>query len=356
VAVGLLAESGVPILPLLLLGSSITMLRGAFEAFTRQSHLTVDVLDARRPGFWQCKANSPWRCLWSGWSICWGDFIRHQTVRHAQSAVKEVLAYRRYPAWLLQDGKKIRVSIEAIQIGDTIVVYPGERIPVDGEVMEGQATVDQQALTGESVPVEKGPGAQVYVATVVQEGHLYVRAHRIGQHTEAATVVRLVEEAPIQETRAQNYAEQWANGLVPYSFAAAALSGAAGGGLQGAASLLIIDYGTGIRVAAPTTVLAAMTKALRHGILIKGGRYLEQLAEIIAISNTVALSLAFCGILGPGASTLLSNGSAIFAAGNALRPLFHGVPQDYKKARVSHPSADPMADSMRVLVLCRGGV
>jgi heavy metal translocating P-type ATPase len=96
-------------------------------------------------------------------------------------------------------------------------------------------------------------------------------------------VVKLVAEAPAQETRIQNYAERWADDLVPYSFIGAGASGLLGGGLQGAASMLIVDYGTGIRIAAPTTVLASMTKAVRNGILIKGGRYLEKLAEVDAI-------------------------------------------------------------------------
>ena len=184
---------------------------------------------------------------------------------------------------MVRDGQKVRVSVAEVQLGETVVVYPGERIAVDGTVLSGKALVDQASLTGESVPVEKEEGTPVYAATVVREGKLYICAERIGNETEAAQILRLVEAAPARETKIQNYAVKWANDLVPYSFAGGALGAVMGGGLQGAAAVLIIDYGTGIRIAAPTTVLSAMTKAIRNGILIKGGRHLESLAEVDAV-------------------------------------------------------------------------
>lgn len=275
-------EVAAPVMPLILLASALPMLSRAFDAMTRRDRLNVDVLDASATALLAVQGKVP-MALCMVWLINLGDYIRDATMRQAQAAVTEVLAYRRYPAWVIRDGHKLRVSVDAIQLGDTIVIYPGERIPADGHVLDGQAIVDQQVLTGESVPILKGAGDEVYAATVVQDGQLYVKAERLGEETEAATVVRLVESAPAQETRVQNYAEQWADDLVPYSFLAAGVSGLTGAGLQGAASMLIVDYGTGIRIAAPTTVLASMTKAMRHGILIKGGRYLEQLAAVDAV-------------------------------------------------------------------------
>ena len=112
---------------------------------------------------------------------------------------------------------------------------------------------------------------------------MYIRAAHVGEDTEAAKIVRLVDEAPVRETKIQDYAEKWADDLVPHSFLGAGASIALTGSATRAASMLIIDYGTGIRVAAPTTVLAAMTKAARSGILIKGGRHLERLADLDAI-------------------------------------------------------------------------
>ena len=282
-AVSLFAESlAAPLMPILLLGSALPMLSRAFETLTRKDKLNVDVLDASATALLSLQSQFP-MALFMVWLVNLGDYIRNATVSHAQAAVKEVLAYRQYPAWVVRNGRKSQVGVEMIQTGETVVVYPGGRIPVDGTVTSGQALIDQQALTGESLPVLKGEGDAVYAATVVQDGKLYVKAERIGDQTEAATVVRLVADAPAQETRIQNYAERWADDLVPYSFLGAGASSLLGGGLHGAASMLIIDYGTGIRIAAPTTVLSSMTKAVRSGILIKGGRYLERLAEIDTI-------------------------------------------------------------------------
>ena len=278
----LAVEAAAPVMPLILLASALPMLSRAFDAVTRRDRLNVDVLDASATALLAMQGKVP-MAMCMVWLINLGDYIRDATMRHAQAAITEVLAYRRYPAWVIRYGYKIRVSVDAIELGDTIVIYPGERIPADGHVLDGQAFVDQQALTGESVPVFKSVGDEVFAATVLQDGQLYVKAERLGDETEAATIVRLVEYAPAQETRVQNYAEQWADELVPYSFMAASVSGLTGAGLQGAASMLIVDYGTGIRIAAPTTVLASMTKAMRHGVLIKGGRYLEQLAAVDAV-------------------------------------------------------------------------
>ncbi|MGE0273819.1 MAG: heavy metal translocating P-type ATPase [Nitrospiraceae bacterium] len=271
-----------PLVPFLLFGSALPMLARAFDAFGRRDILTVDVLDASATTLLACQGQWP-MALFMVWLINLGDYIRDITVMQAQDAVKEVLAYRRTPAWVVRNGRTLQVNVEQVEVGETVVVYPGERIPVDGTVLRGKATVDQQALTGESVPVEKAAGDVVHAATVVQDGKLYARADRVGEDTEAARIVQMVQDAPAHETRIQNYAECWANELVPYSFAGAAVNGLMSQSLASSASVLIIDYGTGIRIAAPTAVLASMTKAVRHGILIKGGRSMEQLSEIDAI-------------------------------------------------------------------------
>jgi Cu2+-exporting ATPase len=150
-------------------------------------------------------------------------------------------------------------------------------------VVSGEAMVDQKILTGESMAVRREEGDLVYAATVVREGKLYLRAAQVGDQTRAAKVVQLVREAPVRETRIQSYAERFADRVVPWSFLAAGTAFVATGNVNQAAALLIIDYGTGIRVAAPTTVLASIARAARRGILIKGGRYLEQLARVDAV-------------------------------------------------------------------------
>jgi Cu2+-exporting ATPase len=271
-----------PLVPLLLLASALPMLKRAHRSLSEDGKLNVDVLDASATSLLVVQGAFP-MAIFMVWLINVADVIRDLTMMRSKKAIEEILGFKNIEAWVVRDGQKIRVSVAEVQLGETVVVYPGERIAVDGTVLSGKALVDQAALTGESLPVEKEEGALVYAATVVREGKLYICAERIGSATEAAQILRLVEAAPARETKIQNYAVKWANDLVPYSFVGGAIGAVMGGGLQGAAAVLVVDYGTGIRIAAPTTVLSAMTKAIRNGILIKGGRALENLAEVDAV-------------------------------------------------------------------------
>ncbi|ALA61099.1 heavy metal translocating P-type ATPase [Nitrospira moscoviensis] len=283
VALGLLCEPLAPVLvPLLLAGSALPMLKRAYEALAKEGRLTVDVLDASATALLGLQGRFS-MATFMVWLINLGDYIRDATVSQAKAAVESVLSYQESYAWVVKGRRKVKLPVPNIAVGDTVIVYPGDRIPVDGVVLSGKATVDQRALTGESLPVEKEAGASVYAATVIHDGKLYIRASRVGDQTEAAKIVRLVEGAPAHETAIQNYAERWANDLVPYSFMGAGARGLMAGGASAAASVLVIDYGTGIRIAAPTAVLATMTKAVRQGILFKGGRALEQLAAVDAV-------------------------------------------------------------------------
>jgi Cu2+-exporting ATPase len=283
IAVGFLCEPLAPLLvPLLLAGSALPMLKRAHDAVAAEGRLTVDVLDASATALLSLQGQFN-MAAFMVWLINLGDYIRDATVSHARAAVESVLSFQECSAWVVRGRRKVKISVSKIRVGDTVIVYPGDRIPVDGVVVSGKATVDQRALTGESMPVEKAADARVYAATVIHDGKLYIRASHVGNETEAAKIVRLVEAAPSHETAIQNYAERWANDLVPYSFAGAGVRGMLANGVSGAASVLVIDYGTGIRIAAPTAVLATMTKAVREGILFKGGRALEQLAIVDAV-------------------------------------------------------------------------
>jgi P-type E1-E2 ATPase len=141
----------------------------------------------------------------------------------------------------------------------------------------------RKTITGESLPVPRGPGEAVYAATGLREGYLTIRATRVGNETTAAQIVQLVESAPVGETRMQNHAERFADRLVGPTLTLAAGMGIGFADINRFTSLVIVDYGTGIRVAAPTSVLASMTHAARQGIIIKSGAHLEKLAEVDTI-------------------------------------------------------------------------
>jgi heavy metal translocating P-type ATPase len=143
--------------------------------------------------------------------------------------------------------------------------------------------IDQKSITGEGLPVMRGKGEPVFAATVIRDGQLTIRAIRVGTATTAGQIAGLVESAPIGDTRMQNHAEKLADRLVLPTLALAAGTAVATGDFNRFLSLVIVDYGTGIRVAAPTAVLASMTHAARAGIIIKSGAHMEKLAEVDTI-------------------------------------------------------------------------
>jgi Cu2+-exporting ATPase len=283
VATGLFLQSWTaPLVPLLLAPSIQAMVGRAYDALTRRQTLNVDVLDSAATTL-MLGQGQLFSAAFMVWLVDLGDYIRDRTMERSKRAIGEMLEMEEPHAWVVHDGTKERVPIDTLAVGDEVVVYTGERIPADGTVTRGEAAVDEQALTGESQPVDKTAGDTVYAATVVREGKVYVTAERVGTDTEAAQIVRLIQEAPGSDTRMQDTAEKRADRLVPVSLGGAGLLLAATGDARRAASLLIIDYGTGIRVAAPTSVLASMTKAARRGILIKSGRALETLTAVDAV-------------------------------------------------------------------------
>ena len=217
------------------------------------------------------------------WMISLGDWIRDRTAGRSKRALTDLLEFQTTMAWLVQNRKVIRVPSHSVVPGQRVLVYPGEMIPVDGVVVRGRASVDQKTVTGESLPVEREPGDEVFASTILRDGKLTIRAARVGAETTAAQIVQLIESAPVGETRIQNYAEQFGDRLVTPSLLLSGGIYAMSGNLDRLLAMLIVDYGTGIRVAAPTSVLAAMIHAARQGILIKSGRHMERLAELDTI-------------------------------------------------------------------------
>ena len=217
------------------------------------------------------------------WMISLGDWIRDKTARRSKRVISGLLDYETTTAWVLREGKVRRVPAAEIAAQEIVIVYPGEIVPVDGIVVSGHATIDQKTITGESLPVERGVGDQMFASTVLREGKVSIRATRVGNSTTAAQIVNMVDAAPIGETRVQNYAERFGDRLVAPMLGISTSLFAFSGNLDRLLSMLIVDFGTGIRVAAPTAVLSSIAHAASEGILIKGGRQLEKLAEVDTI-------------------------------------------------------------------------
>jgi len=262
--------------------NALPILKRALNVLRYEHRLNVDFLDSLAITISTFQGNL-FTSAFMTWLIGLGDFIRDKTAGKSKRAITDLLDYQGRKAWVLRGKKKVELPVGEIVVGDTVVVYAGGLIPVDGIVIHGNASVDQKTITGESLPVERRVGDKVYAATVVKDGKVYLRAERVGAETTAAQIVRLVEEAPIGETRIQNYAEKFADRLVAPMLATAGGFYAMSRDVNRFVSMVVVDYGTGIRVAAPTSVLAAMTHAARQGILIKGGSQLEKLNKVDTI-------------------------------------------------------------------------
>ncbi|MBT3256341.1 MAG: heavy metal translocating P-type ATPase [Deltaproteobacteria bacterium] len=208
-----------------------------------------------------------------------GDYIRDLTAASSQRTIRKLLDFQNNHAWVLRDGVEVQIQVKDIVEGDVVALNTGDLIPVDGEVIEGELIVDQQVLTGESLPAHKEVGDKTFASTVIKDGNAYIKATRVGDRTKVAQVVRMVEEAPLYETKIQNHAEKFADRLVAPSLITTTVIFAGTMNLAQLAAMLTVDFGTGVRVAAPTAVLSSMITSASNGILIKGGSYLEKLCH-----------------------------------------------------------------------------
>ncbi len=222
-----------------------------------------------------------------------GDYAENFTTERARRAVKDLTAMAPQTARVERDGREAEIPIAEVRIGETVIVRPGEKIPVDGEVVDGQATVDQAAITGESMPVEVGAGAKVYAATLARLGHLRVRATHVGADTTFGRVVKMVEEAEAHRADVQRIADKFSAYYLPVVAGIAALTFLFRRDPLATAAVLVVACSCSFALATPIAMLASIGAGAKRGLLIKGGRYLELLAraDVLLIDKTGTLTL-----------------------------------------------------------------
>ncbi|BAI91353.1 MULTISPECIES: heavy metal translocating P-type ATPase [Limnospira] len=210
-----------------------------------------------------------------------GDVIREKTARATEVRTASLMdAIGRFAWVVVDDLPPKQIPSDRLQVGDKVVVYPGEQIPVDGTVLKGEAVIDEQGLTGEAMPLVKRVGESVLASTLVRSGQLYLQADRVGSQTRAALSIELLQKAPVYDTRMANYAEKVADRLIWPSLLLAGIVLVTSRDSARAAAILTLDFVTGIRVSIPTAFWGALNHTTRHGILVRSGRTLEQLAEV----------------------------------------------------------------------------
>ncbi|MGE5673321.1 MAG: heavy metal translocating P-type ATPase, partial [Mycobacterium leprae] len=191
------------------------------------------------------------------------------------------------------DGAVAELPVDEVQVGDLLLVRPGEKIAMDGAILSGSSSINQAAITGESVPVDRGPGAEVFAGTLNGEGALEVQVTRRVTDTTLAKIIHLVEEAQAQRAPSQTFVDRFARVYTPTIMVLAAiivllpplLLGAAWGPwIYRGLALLVVGCPCALVVSTPVTLLSAIANGARHGVLVKGGAYLEQAAAIRAIA------------------------------------------------------------------------
>lgn len=221
-----------------------------------------------------------------------GDYAEKFTTERARKAVRDLTALAPQTARLEQDGVEIEIPVAQVQPGNIIVVRPGEKIPVDGEVIQGQATLNQAAITGESMPVEVGEGAKVFAATLAQLGSLRIKTLHVGPDTTFGRVVRMVEEAEANRAQVQRIGDRFAAYYLPVVSAIALLTYLTSRNPLATAAVLLVACSCSFALATPIAMLASIGAGAKHGLLIKGGRYLELLAkaDTVLIDKTGTLT------------------------------------------------------------------
>ncbi|WP_407894128.1 heavy metal translocating P-type ATPase, partial [Scytonema sp. NUACC26] len=215
--------------------------------------------------------------------ILLGRLFENRAKGQTSEAIRNLIGLQAKTARLIRNGREIDVPIEEVEIGDVVLVRPGEKIPVDGEVVNGTSTVDEAMVTGESIPVKKQPGDEVIGATINKTGSFKFRATRVGKDTVLAQIVQLVQQAQGSKAPIQRLADQVTGWFVPATIAIAILTFIIWYNIMGNVTLaltttvgvLIIACPCALGLATPTSVMVSTGKGAENGILIKGAESLE---------------------------------------------------------------------------------
>jgi heavy metal translocating P-type ATPase len=211
------------------------------------------------------------------------EILEGLTVGRGRQAIQRLIDLLPKTATVRERGRWKDVGTNQISVGDEVLVRPGARVPVDGEVVGGHSFVDQAPITGESMPVEKAVGALVYAGTINQSGALEVRVEHLGRDTTFGKIIEAVERAERSRAPIQGIADRLAGYLVYFALAAAAITFLITHNTRSTISVVIVAGACGIAAGTPLAILGAIGRAAQDGAIIKGGLYLEKLADVDTI-------------------------------------------------------------------------
>lgn len=208
-----------------------------------------------------------------------GEILEEWTHKKSVDDLARSMSLNISRVWLCNDGQEMLVPTTEIQTGDLVRVHMGNMVPFDGTVAEGEAMVNQASLTGESEPVRKYIESMVYAGTVVEEGELTIRVKETNGSSKFDKIVTMIEESEKLKSGLESKAEHLADRLVPYTLLGTGITYLLTGNITKAISVLMVDFSCALKLAMPISVLSAIREASNYHVTVKGGRYLEAMAE-----------------------------------------------------------------------------
>lgn len=221
-----------------------------------------------------------------------GEMLEEKTTARARKGLRKLIELTPQQGRRIVNDKEEMVNAEAIEIDDVLRVLPGEKIPVDGIIISGQTSVDQSVMTGESLPVDKEIGDDVFCGTINRFGTIDIRATKVGENTSLQKLIKMVNDAENNKAPTQRIADKWASWLVPVALLTAVIAGIIMQDIVVAVTVLVVFCPCAMVLATPTAIMAAIGQATNHGVIIKSGEALEKMGKIdtIAFDKTGTLT------------------------------------------------------------------
>ena len=236
------------------------------------------------------------------WIMAIGAILEDKTTERAKKGLKKLISLAPTQGRLLFNGEEVIIPAEKISLGDILRVLPGETIPVDGTIIHGETSVDQSIMTGESLPVDKTVGEDVFCGTINRFGAIDIQATKVGEDSSLQKLIHMVQEAENKKAPMARIADKAASWLVPVALLIAIVAGIATKDIVRAVTVRVVFYPCALVLATPTAIIAAIGQATKHGVIIKSGEALEKMGKVntIAFDKTGTLTygrLEVCDII-----------------------------------------------------------
>ena len=267
------------------------IIKGIQELFSFR--LDVEVLDAA--SITACLAQRDFKTAGSVmFLLSVSALLEDYTKAKTKAALTDSLMIHTDKLWKVDDSGEYQVSMSELNIGDRIRVQTGSVIAVDGEIIDGQAEINEASMTGEALPVSKAKGSTVFAGTVIENGNIVIKIRALSENTRISQIAELISRSDSLKAQMQGKAERLADSIVPYSFLAFLTAWLLTRDIKRAVSLLMVDYSCAIKLSVPIAVISAIKEAADHDMTVKGGKYLEAYAnaDTIVFDKTGTLTNA----------------------------------------------------------------